>query len=94
MIEVHEEALQDLKNALETAGEDYKANLARLTALIEEITRGDIRGNAADQLLAKFQEKQDIFNALTRTIEDAEEYTGAQKTKFANMMDTLNAAMK
>ena len=65
-----------------------------MTALIEEITRGDIRGNAADQLLAKFQEKQDIFNALTRTIEDAEEYTGAQKTKFANMMDTLNATMK
>ena len=34
-IHVEEEALNDLRNALETAGEDYKNKLTRLQNLIE-----------------------------------------------------------
>ena len=33
-IHVDEHALNELKNALETAGQEYKSNLARLTNLI------------------------------------------------------------
>ena len=94
MIHVDEAALNKLKNALATAGERYKSNLARLTNLIEEITNGDIKGDPADDLLAKFQAKQDILNKITQTIEEAEQYTGMQTTKFGNLISDLKAGMK
>ena len=40
-IHVDEAALNDLKHALETAGEGYKKNLAKLTNLIDQITNED-----------------------------------------------------
>ena len=94
MIHVDEAALNSLKNALETAGQDYKSKLARLTSLIEEITRGDIQGDPADDLLAKFRAKEDTFNKLTQTIEEAEGYMGMQTTKFGTMISDLKTDMQ
>ena len=93
-IHVDEVALNALKNALETAGQEYKSSLARLTNLIEEITSGDIQGDPANDLLQKFQAKQDTFNKLTQTIEEAEGYMGLQTTKFGNMIGDLKSGMK
>ena len=93
-IHVDEAALNALKNALETAGQEYKQSLARLTSLIEEITSGDIRGDPANDLLQKYQAKQDTFNKLTQTIEEAEGYMGLQTTKFGNMIGDLKSGMK
>lgn len=93
-IHVDEAALNALKNALETAGQDYKSSLARLTNLIEEITSGDIQGDPANDLLQKYQAKQDTFNMLTQTIEEAEGYMGLQTTKFGNMIGDLKSGMK
>lgn len=93
-IHVDEAALNSLKNALETAGQEYKSNLARLTNLIEEITSGDIQGDPANDLLAKFQAKQDTLNKLAQTIEEAEGYMGLQTTKFGTMIGDLKAGMK
>lgn len=94
MIHVDEAALNSLKQALGTAGERYKSNLARLTNLIEEITRGDIQGDPANDLLTKFQAKQEILNKITETIEEAESYTGTQTTKFTSMIGDLKSQMK
>ena len=93
-IHVDEAALADLRDALTTAGEDYKSDLARLTALIQEITSGDIQGDPANDLLQKYQAKQDTFNKLTQTIEEAEGYMGLQTTKFGNMIGDLKSGMK
>ena len=93
-IHVDEDALNALKNALETAGQEYKQSLARLTSLIEEITSGDIQGDPANDLLQKYQAKQDTFNKLTQTIEEAEGYMGLQTTKFGNMIGDLKSGMK
>ena len=93
-IHVDEVALNALKNALETAGQEYKQSLARLTSLIEEITSGDIQGDPANDLLQKYQAKQDTFNKLTQTIEEAEGYMGLQTTKFGNMIGDLKSGMK
>ena len=93
-IHVDEAALNALKNALETAGQEYKSSLARLTSLIEEITSGDIQGDPANDLLQKYQAKQDTFNKLTQTIEEAEGYMGLQTTKFGSMIGDLKSGMK
>ena len=93
-IHVEESALNTLRNALETAGEDYKTNLARLTNLIEEITRGDIQGDPADDLVEKFQAKQDTLNNIEKTIEEAEEYMGMQTKGFNTLITDLKADMK
>ncbi len=93
-IHVDEAALNSLKNALQTAGQEYKSNLARLTSLIEEITRGDIQGDPATDLLNKFRAKQDTLNNITATIEEAEEYMGLQSERFSSMIDGLNSNMR
>ena len=93
MIHVDEAALTALKHALETAGQEYKQNLARLTALVEEITSGDIQGDPAQDLLAKFNEKKDTFEKITQIIEEAEGYIGIQATKFDNLIGDLKSEM-
>ena len=93
-IHVDEEALKDLRNALETAGEDYKRELSRLKALIAEITSGDIQGDPANDLLAKFQAKDETFKRLADTVDEAQEYMGIQTQKFGSMISNLKSGMK
>ena len=93
-IHVDEAALSDLRQALETAGEDYKSNLARLERLIGEITSGDIQGDPATDLLNKFKAKEEIFNKLAQTIDEAEEYVGIQKEAFGKLVSDLASGMK
>ena len=93
-IHVDEESLKDLRNALETAGEDNKRDLSRLKALIAEITSGDIQGDPANDLLAKFQAKDETFKRLADTIDDAQEYMGIQTQKFGSMISNLQSGMK
>lgn len=93
-IHVDEAALTDLRDALATAGEDYKSNLARLTALIQEITSGDIQGDPANDLLAKYNAKEDTFKKLAQTIDEAQEYMGIQTQKFGSMISDLSSGMK
>ena len=88
-IHVEEEGLADLRNALETAGEEYKEQLARLTNLIEEITKGDIQGDVADDLLEKFRAKEDDFKSLQRVIDEVEEKVGAKGKDFTQMIEDL-----
>ena len=94
MIHVDEAKLNQLKNTLETSGQDYKENYAKLTNLIEEITRGDIQGDPANDLLAQYQAKEDVFKGLLQTIEDAEDYMGIKGKKFNNMIGDLHSKIK
>ena len=93
-IHVEESALNDLRNALETAGTEYKNNYARLQNLISEITSGDIQGDPANDLLAKFQAIDETFKSLQQTIDEALEYMGAQKQAFTGMISELSSTMK
>lgn len=94
VIHVEEEALNALKNALATAGEDYKSNVAKLTNLISEITSGDIQGDPANDLLQKYQAKEDTLKKLANTIDEAEGYLGMQTTSFTSMIGDLESGMK
>ena len=93
-VHVEESSLNDLRKALETAGESYKQNLSRLQNLINEITSGDIKGDPADDLLAKFQARENTFKAIQQTIDEAEGYIGTQKTKFTSLISDLSSSMK
>lgn len=93
-IHVEESALNDLRNALETAGTEYKNNYARLQNLISEITSGDIQGDTANDLLAKFQAKDETFKSLQQTIDEALEYMGAQQRAFTDTVSNLSSTMK
>ena len=93
-IHVEESALNDLRNALETAGTEYKNNYARLQNLISEITSGDIQGDPANDLLAKVQAKDETFKSLQQTMDEALEYMGAQKQAFTGMISELSSTMK
>ena len=93
-IHVEQESLDALKHALETAGERYKSDFARLSVLIDEITKGDIQGDPADDLLAKFKEKEADFNTIAKAIDDAEEYAGVKGKSFVDMVEELKEKTK
>ena len=93
-IHVEEEGLVELRRALETAGEEYKLQLARLTNLIEEITIGDIQGDLADDLLMNFKAKEEDFKSLARTIEEVEEKIGIKGQDFTTMVEGLKEEAK
>lgn len=93
-IHVEESALNDMKNALQTAGEDYKRDFAKLQNLISEITSGDIQGDPATDLLNKFQAKEETFRKIAQTIDEAEQYMGMQTTSFTEMISDLSSGMK
>lgn len=91
---VDEAALETLKKAIGEAGENYKQQLTRLKNLMEEITRGDIQGDLANELLVRFQEKEEIFNNLKNTIDEAEDYMGIKKTGFTTMIGDTTSSMR
>lgn len=93
-IHVEEEGLIELKNALSTAGEEYKTLLARLTNLMDEITSGDIQGDVADDMLEKFRAKEEDFRSLQKAIDDVEEKVGIKGSDFVNMVQELKELAK
>ena len=92
-VHVEEDALNEFKNALMTSGEEYERELARLTNLIDEITSGDIQGDAAEDLKAKFDAKKDDFNKITKVLEETKELLGMRTTDFTTMMEDIKKEM-
>lgn len=93
-VHVEEEALVNLKNEFGTAGENYKANYNRLTNLIKEITSGHIQGDAANELLQKYEEKQEYFQKIYEVINSTQDYTNTRTEQFVNDMDSLMRNMR
>lgn len=90
-IVVSEGALNKLKNAIATAGKDYKENLAKLRALMDEITNGDIQGDLATELMNKFQARKDDFDQIQKMIDDAEDYMGMKGTQFNTTVSNIQS---
>lgn len=93
-LSIRDEQLKKLRDSLETSGQEYKTNLARLTNLIGEITSGDIQGNPADDLLARYREKEDVFKRIALILEQAEDYARQQEVNFTRTIDNLHSDMK
>ena len=94
IIHVDEEALRTLKGALQEQGENYKKNLRRLQALVEEITSGDIQGDPATDLMQKYEEKKETFQKIADTIDEAEGYMGMRTTGFTDMVGEMKNEFK
>ena len=90
-IVVSEGALNKLKNAIATAGKDYKENLAKLRALMDEITNGDIQGDLATELMNKFQARKDDFDQIQKMSDDAEDYMGMKGTQFNTTVSNIQS---
>lgn len=88
-IRVDEIALDRLRNALRTAGENFKSNLSKLEFLVDEITSGDIQGDVATDFLNKFKSKEEVLKNIERTINDAENYTGEKISKFNDLVGNM-----
>lgn len=81
-----EYAMTQLREALGTAGEEYKHNLSRLTNLIRQITEGDIKGDLATEFKKKYEAKEETLQKLQNSINDAESYMGM---KVENLQTTI-----
>lgn len=94
ILSANDPAFTRLDTAMQTAGEEYKRLLERLTNLITEITNGDIQGDPAKDLLNKFQSKENEFRGLAQTINEAEQYIAEQKARFGMMMGNIESGMR
>lgn len=86
--------IQDIAQALSTASNEYKTKYNKLRSLIQEITKGDIKGPIADDLKAKFEAKKETFEDLKRVLDDAEQYMQEEKSRFNSMVNDLTAGMR
>ncbi len=93
-IHVNPDAVEELRSGLQSAGEEYKTNLAKLTNLIAEITNGDIEGPMATDLRDKFEEKRSDFDSLTEAINKAEEAMGIKGQDYDKMLEDFKENAK
>ncbi len=89
-----ERAIAQLKEALATAGEDYKRNLSRLNNLVRQITEGDIRGDLATDFKNKFEAKEETLNKLQSSIDEAESYMGIKRESLVSTVADTQSDMK
>ena len=89
IVKVNEESLDRLRDALRTAGENFKSNLSKLEFLMDEITSRDIQGEIATEFLNKFKNKEAVLKNIERTINNAEDYTSNKLNKFNNLVGNL-----
>ena len=89
-----QEALEQVTKELEAAAADYKANYAKLQNLMGEITSGNIQGDLADDLLAKFEAKDDSFKAIQQSLDTAFDKMKMQTRDFINVMSDTQQGMR
>lgn len=82
MLNINEDAFRQLQNNIETAADEYQTNYRRLANLMSEITRGDIQGEPADDLLKKFEEKKGDFEAISNEIDTILDYIKNKYDEF------------
>lgn len=93
-IHVEEEGLTALAQALDTAGESYKAQLSKLTDLVAQITSGTIQGDLANSIKAKFDEKRDSLEGMQKTIDEAKDYMQQMGVSFNRMVSDVQQGMR
>ena len=90
-VHVEEAALRELKEVMKDSGDEYLNNLTRLDNIINQITRGDITGDIADEIKRKYEAKKVQFDNLKRTINEADEYLGIKRNKYEKTLsETLS----
>ena len=94
VVNVDEEAIESLRDALQTAGEEYKYNLNRLITLINDITNEEIKGTPATNLLKDFKSKEESFKKIEETINRAEENINRQRKEYNNMVMKMEEEME
>ncbi len=94
IINVDEEAIEILRDALQTTGEEYKYNLNRLITLINDITNEEIKGTPATNLLKDFKSKEENFKKIEETINIAEENINRQRKEYNNMIMEMEEEME
>lgn len=93
-ISMTSESLQGVQKDLFETCNKYKENLSKLEGVINQITSGDFTGEAARDLLEKYNAKKDEFERLRRIIDENEEYMKNKEARFNRMQGDLIAEFK
>ncbi len=78
--------IQNASKALEEAGTDFVEKYQHLQDVINSTA---ITGPVKEALKAKLQEKEDMFNAVKKTIGNTAEFTAAKAIEGAKLIDGL-----
>lgn len=93
MVKANEQDIKAIADELFQKADDYKANLTKLTNLVEEITNGDIQGDLATDLLNKFQAKEETFKKLESELIKAEDAMKAKNEELRRVVEDTTSRM-
>lgn len=93
-VNVNAEDISALKTALETAGSEFVENYKKLERIMDDITKGNIKGELADLVLKKYQSKKPQLDGLKKEIETASEYAKEKGDALNRLTDNLISMIK
>lgn len=83
-----------LKAAFEGAGNQYLNNYQRLTAVVENIENGSIKGPVATEFQRKYEEKKELFDSVKKAIDTVHDGIQEEETNYSNKMDNIMSSMR
>ena len=86
-------ALADLEKILRDSTEHYFQKVADLEDLVTEITSGPLKGDLADSIKTKYEEKKEAFDEIGKAIQAATDGATAKGKEFASMMEDVKSSM-
>ena len=91
---VSDESLSKLEKILSDSTGHYYENYKKLGELVSEITTGPLKGDLANSIKNKFEEKKDGFEQIGKAIKSATEGANAKHKEFNQMMSDVQSSMR
>ena len=83
-----------LKNELEAAASEYKANRAKLEGLVQQIVNGEFKGQPADTFKAQYEKHVPTFEGVQKEIDEAQAFIEEEEQKFVTLTNNLMDNMR
>ena len=91
---VDSSAMDSLTTSLEDSVIDYLTNYNKLKSVVEDVRLNAIKGQVADALVSKFEEKEEIFKAIEKTINEAADAMSRESLTFKSRLNNLMSGMR
>ena len=95
-IVVDQNDIRELEDAISIAVADYIRSYADLSAVMHKVAGpgGAIGGPLAQELLAKYTQKEPIFEAIKTELVNAESYMGDKGRALARTMNSISGGLR
>ncbi len=87
-------SLNNLFKEIEQAALDYEQEFKKTDAYIQQLIGADFKGDTANAISSKFEEKKPKLASIETTMKEAAEYARKQKDAFVRTVEDTNSIIK